>query len=73
MKTNDELLQSLIDEHVELQSKLTRLRAFLNDPENMLIIGTEHWGFLSVQQKAMETYAEALFWRIKLVEREIKK
>ena len=73
MKTNDDPLQSLIHEHIEVQSKLVRLNALLKDPDYGLIIGTEHWGLLSIQQRAMETYAEALFWRIKLVEREIKK
>lgn len=73
MKTNDELLESLIHEYSEVLSKIVRLRVFLDHLEDEQIVGAEHLSLLNIQQKAMETYAETLFQRIRLVERKIKK
>ena len=67
LKTNTELKSALIHEYNELLSKIHRLENMLERHDTRLLIGDMHFLLLNIQLKAMEAYAEVLFWRIRLV------
>jgi crAss001_48 related protein len=58
----------LIDEQIQLAGRISRLTAFLDNPEKVNKIDKTNAILLSVQLKAMQTYDECLKKRLALLQ-----
>ena len=63
----DEALDKLNKEHIEIRDKITNLTNTLNDPEKVEKIGPVQITLMKGQLESMQTYADILYARIRLM------
>ena len=63
----DETIDKLNKEHIEIRDKITNLTNTLNNPEKVEKIGPVQITLMKGQLESMQTYADILWARIRLM------